>query len=110
MCLQDIQIGRKSNGTQYIVAISNATSRQLVPANIQRVALIISPPASGYITVSFANTAVIDQGINIPSSSPPVILTIENTKGLLTRPMTVIHSAAAMSLGVWESSFDERNF
>lgn len=103
MCLEDVRLMRQSKTVDNTVAIATS-SVVLAPANRKRIALLISAPTTVRITLSFKDTAVLDQGINLYPTNVPLHLTLEKHGQIVQRKITAIGAALANeSIGVWET-------
>lgn len=105
--MEDVRIGRRARTFQTILAITNANGNANIPANEKRVAISFSSPVSDYYTLSLANVAVIDQGINIFTATPGKDFNIQDHGDLVTKRFTFIHSAGAITIGVFETVLEE---
>lgn len=101
MCWEDVKIGRIKRTTQINVAVNNVTSVVLCEANKTRTGIIISPPQSGYITISLVANNTINAGINLFSGAEPLTLTVEQHGEITTRTLYAIHSAGTQTIGTF---------
>lgn len=59
------------HASEYAVTVG-ATSQAAIASNPLRMALILSPPAAGRVTLSRHGTAVIDAGITLTAGMQPL--------------------------------------
>lgn len=106
MCMEDVRIGRKSTAGETIKSVSQ-TSSMLVGQSPKRIALLISAPNTGYITISFNGPVVSGSGIIINALGPPLSLNIHDHGAIIKKEIYVIHSATTTNVGVWETSLED---
>lgn len=105
MCLEDIQIGRRSVVIQRSVVVGG-TSSLLVPGNPRRLSLIISCPIANRVTLSSGEAAVDQVGMVLPALGAPLQLELITHGQLLTKPIFAIASAGSNIIGIWETLLD----
>lgn len=106
MCMQDVLIGRKSQAFQVVQTVP-VTSIVLLESDSNRFSIVISPPSAGTLTLSFAETAIANEGIRIDTTGEPFILTLKEHGSLVTRRITAIMSAGSIPIGIWIARFEE---
>lgn len=79
---------------------STNTSHQIVPFNKDRIGLIFLPPATGRVTLTNEDTAVLDQGLTIAAGSQPLYLRVKDA-GLCVQKNWNGISAAASQILSW---------
>lgn len=80
----------KTYSVQELVNVPNSTSTRLVEAAVNRVGLVVNGPVGARFTLSILGTAVLDQGITLYPSSPPLVLTLETHGDLVLRAWAAI--------------------
>jgi len=99
MCVEKARrIRRRSN---HFICAADTTSVQFLPPNIARVALIISPPASGRISVGFGETAVLNRGITSGFNGSPIVLQSSWFGDDITQAINVI-AGGPINVGITE--------
>ena len=89
------------DGNQTFATVG-ASASTILGANAHRRKLTISPPAAGRVTLTFNNTAVLDQGLTIAVGVPPVMITREDYGDLLRGSISAIGDAAGRTIGILE--------
>lgn len=95
MCMEDIRLGRQTVTMEVPISLTNA-SQAFLERDLFRTVLILWPPPSGTTTFSINSPVVVDQGITVPSGSPPVVLNIKDHGDIVTRQWFAIHSAGGV--------------
>lgn len=103
MCMEDYRLGRKLTTVESNPSITNGAFSELVKESRGRVALIISPPESGFILISIHNAPSANQGIRLQSTSPPLQLELVKHGDLVNKQLNAIHSAGTQIITVWET-------
>jgi hypothetical protein len=93
--------GRKSYSLPKTIAVG-VTSVTLCLTNPNRVALIISAPQIGNITLAQDAPAVINVGIDIYTGTAPLKLTIKDYGDLVIKGLNAIATNAGQQIGVIE--------
>jgi hypothetical protein len=96
MCMEDINIGRKSPGRSVAIA-GTASVQQVLGASPKRIALIFSSPSAGRITFGTQNNLAIDAGITLYNSGNPFGINIKDYGNLICEPWFCVGSTVAQS-------------
>jgi hypothetical protein len=105
--MQDWKIGKRAIGVESNPSINNAAFSVLVLPSQKRIALVISPPESGFITISMKNVPVAGDGIRLASGHAPLLLNMKDHGNIVQQPLQAIHSAATQTITVWETFVSE---
>lgn len=76
-------------------------------ANPNRIALIISPPSTGNITISTQGDFSAGQGLVIISTNNPVKLSVSEHGNLVTNPLNILGSTSNITVGWCEISLGD---
>lgn len=94
--MEDVRIGRKVLSA--IVPFSATTGVTWpIPGNPMRVSIILCAVGAGRITYSPGQSAVLDAGITLSSSTGPMVLDVDRQGDAVTGPWSVIASGAGQS-------------
>lgn len=83
-------------------AVTTAPGAPVIPANEKRLALIISPPASGNYTVSMNTAVVTGGGMLLFSTSSPLSLNIWDHGHMVRETFHIAHSVGGVNIAWWE--------
>lgn len=99
----DLTEMRQSQAWQRETSIPN-TSKPLLPANVRRVALIISSDSVADIWISFGKPAAVGTGLLQAAKAVPLALSIDQYGALVMGDLFAIASAGTALVSVWEVS------
>lgn len=108
MCWEDYHMTENANAVEVPYTVG-ASSGVFIPANKDRISLVISCPSSGRITISLNPTAVLDSGITLNSGGLPLVLDSWLTKGLVKQAFYAIGSAGGLTGAIWQGFLDNPN-
>jgi hypothetical protein len=97
MCLQDIQLGRQTYSEQKTIT-AGSSAVELVSASPNRIALIISAPASNGVGLGFTNQVSTSNGLQLPSTQSPIILNIRDHGDIVRRQWWVVAGTNGVSI------------
>jgi hypothetical protein len=106
MCMEDIILGRKTGVAEQRVTLQAGVAVQAIPANKNRIALIIGPQGAGtvansMITLGFDNTVIPAQGMNLSGITTPLVLNIKDHGDIVRRPLWVVSTVLSF-FTFWE--------
>lgn len=102
MCLEDYRLGRATGSGLRVVSVGT-TAVQLSSGSPNRVAVIISGPASATVTIGMDASVTSGQGIRIPAGVAPVILTLVQHGDIVRRPLYAISASGTETIGIIET-------
>lgn len=100
--LQRFERMRNSIAQQIVAPVVVAPGTPIVTANKKRLALIISPPASGTFTVSLNSGTTTGGGMIMATTSSPLMLNIWDHGHLVRETFHISHSAGGVNIACWE--------
>lgn len=99
--MEDVRVGRRTECRQAVVSVANVDVL-LVPANANRIALVIAPLATFDVRLSFGTAASATVGIRIPAGAPPIALDVQRHGQLVMGEIHAFGPAVAESITFWE--------
>lgn len=94
MCMEDVNIGRKTSSRMLNFAVVNTGSQEILPGSPYRYALIFTPPQAGRVTLTNESPAVLDIGMTLVSAGGPFAMTIQDHGDIVRKPWYAIASIA----------------
>jgi hypothetical protein len=102
---ESVRSGRQRTGT-VSTAIIGVAAAGFISADSKRVALRISPPSAGRVTISDNPSVIIDAGITLSSGTAALELTVEVYGQFITKKLFAIADAAGRQIGWIESRLE----
>jgi hypothetical protein len=99
MCMQDIQLGRQTYTSEISLSVGESAI-ELVSSSPNRIALIISAPSTGTITISTNPAVSANNGIILTSGIEPTILNIKDHGDIVRKRLYVIGSTTSITTTV----------
>lgn len=106
MCIEDIRIGRRTVTRELRAIIAN-TSGIFVQSSPKRTVLVFLPPPSGVLTLSMDDPVTGNQGIVLNTSSPPIVMTVQQWGDVTKRNFFAIHSVGGVVCTAFEGVLEE---
>lgn len=106
MCMEDVRIWRKTYSTQTIVSVSTSMVELCAP-NPHRVAISISPPSSGNLSVSMNTQDSSSVGMLIGAAGHIGKWTLQDDGDIVRRGLSGVMSTGTQSITVWETFLHE---
>lgn len=107
MCMEDVRIGRKTNGRINSVAIGTAATL-VVPGSETRVGLLLGGNSTDTVTYSTEPSVAIDGGLVIGVGQPPIKLYIDRDGDLVRKAWYGIMSTGAHIVGIGQTFLTEK--
>jgi hypothetical protein len=104
--MEDVIIGRHTRTVEHIFTLQ-ANSQPVIDYSKRRTKLIIYPPVSGKLYLSIANPATNNNGIQLVSTSQPIIMSIETHGDMVTKQWYGFASAGGITF-TWYEGILER--
>lgn len=94
--------GRMHTAVNPVTTSVGVASTQVLGPNPKRIGILVSCPTTNRITLSFDQPAVLDAGIQLYPTNPPVWIPIQNIGDIITQPLHAVSSAAGNALSLLE--------
>src|SRR5215475_3758701 len=95
---------------EVLKTVTFAAAVQLIGSSPRRRALIFNPGPTNRYTISFAGTAVLDQGLTIYPGQTPFKLDIDDCGCFMTEPISAISAVADQVVYVLEILEEEQRY
>jgi hypothetical protein len=92
----------RKHGVVRSVAVTSTATQILGPSE-QRVALLFSPPTTGNYTVSTDPNVALGTGLNLMTTTPAILITIELFGDAVKKPWFAIGPAGGLTAGILET-------
>ena len=101
MDIDSVRTGRRTTSAQRIVSVATSTTA-LTGSAPNRVAILVSAPATNRFTLSLDTPALLDQGTTVYASGDPILLTVASHGDLVTRAWNAISATGTQNVTVVE--------
>lgn len=103
MCMEDIRIGRATDGEYRTRAIA-ATATQILMRNKWRTRAVIFGPRSGSVSIAPNSSLIVGEGIVMTAGDEPKILRVEEYGNLLCLDWWAISTVGTTSVDLWDGA------
>lgn len=109
MCIEDVEIGLASTGSESTVAIG-LVDTLAIAADPNRTQLVFGPPQANTVWLTTQNAAALGVGWVLTPSSPPLVISLRDWGTLVTKQWRGIASVGAENISVAFASLNEAQF
>jgi len=108
MCMEDVRLGRASYREQKTIVVTDASAVLLSPSD-SRVGVVIDNGGTENVTLSLNNPAVIEEGIVLEPSDPPMTLAVQYHGQIVTGGLYAVCAATKTSkIQIWATYLDAK--